>query len=266
MSYYGIDATSSSNFFESYFSTGNSTKKNNNSSDLSGLFASTAGSTLGDYSLLQSGAYKKLLKSYYKTVEGKDGKGGQAGETDSTQDMLNAKSAASKLKEVASGLVDNSKLFESVKDKDGKEVLDEDGNKTYDREGIKKAVKSFVEAYNAALDSSSELDNTSVLSTTLRMVKDMESHGSLLKSIGITIGEGNKLEIDEEKLDKANINDLKTIFNGRNSLASRVAQRASQIYNITNKGAYTNTRAATYTFDGTTSVMGNTTNYLNDLI
>lgn len=262
-SYYGIDTTSSSNFFDSYFNTNNNTnssKKSNDTSGISNLFANSGSGVLGDYALIQSGSYKKLMQAYYKSVS-------ESGENeDSTKDMLTAKSDASTLNKTAAGLVDNKKLFESLKDKDGKEILDEDGNKTYDRDGIKKAVQSFVDEYNALLDSAGELNNTSVLSKTLRMVKDVDVNSNLLNKVGIKIGSDNKLTIDEEKFAKADISDLKTLFNGKNSLADKISQKSAQIYNITNSNAYTNTRAATYTFDGTTSVLGTKNGYLNDLI
>lgn len=262
MSYYGIDSTSSTNFFDSYFKTEDTSKKNKNQdiSGLSNLFANSGSGTIGDYALIQSGSYKKLMKVYYASVSESEEN------ADSTKDMLSAKTDASNLQATAKGLVDNKKLFESLKDKDGNEILDENGKKTYDREGIKKAVQKFVDDYNAALDSASNLDNTSVLSRTLRMVKDTQVNSSLLSKVGIKIDKENKLTIDEEKFANADISDLKTLFNGRNSLADKVSRRAEQIYNITNNNAYTNTRAATYTFNGTTSILGTTNGYLNDLI
>lgn len=262
-SYYGIDTTSSSNFFDSYFNTSNNTsssKKSNDTTGISSLFASSGSSVLGDYALIQSGSYKKLMQAYYKSISESEEN------EDSTQDMLTAKADASALNKTAAGLVDNKTLFESLKDEDGKEILDEDGNKTYDRDEIKKAVQSFVDEYNALLDSAGDLNNTSVLSKTLRMVKEMDVNSNLLSKVGIKIGSDNKLTIDEEKLAKADISDLKTLFSGKNSLADKISQKAAQIYNITNSNAYTNTRAATYTFDGTTSVLGTKNGYLDGLI
>ena len=48
---------------------------------------------------------------------------------------------------------------------------------------------------------------------------DKTSH--LLSKIGITIGKGNKLELDEDELKKADISSLKTIFTGYNSFAGK---------------------------------------------
>lgn len=259
MSFYGIDGVSSDSFFDSYFTNDSTSKKQQKASTLDSLMGGAAGS-IGDYSLIQSGAYKKLLSSYYKTISEKDKK------EDSTTSMLTVKGDAEALNKTASALVDNKKLFESLKDKDGKEILDEKGNKTYDREGIKKALKSFVDEYNALLDSTGKLENTSALSNTLRLIKTVDTHKNLLQSVGIKVGSDNKLTIDEEKLDTADISKLSTLFNGRNSLADKVAGKTAQLYNIANSNAYTNTRAATYTFDGTTSTLGKTNTYLDGLI
>lgn len=254
MSVSGVD----NNVFNAYF--GNNNNTGSNSIFGTGVSSSSA---LGDYALIKSGSYKKLLKAYYaKTSSDKSAEEN----TDSTADMLTAKGHASDLKSAASALVGNSALFETVKDEDGKDVLDEDGKKTYDRKAIKEKVKAFVDSYNETLQSAGDLDSTSVLSATLRMVKGTAAYKNLLSSVGITIGEENKLQIDEEKLDSADINDLKTVFSGRNSFADQVSTRASQIYNITSNQAYTNTRAATYTFNGTTSMLGTTNGYVNDLI
>ena len=62
---------------------------------------------------------------------------------------------------------------------------------------------------------------------------DKTSH--LLSKIGITIGKGNKLELDEDELKKADISSLKTVFTGYNSFAGKTAQKAAGILNAANR-------------------------------
>ena len=53
----------------------------------------------------------------------------------------------------------------------------------------------------------------------------------MLSKIGISVGKGNKLELDEEKLKKADIHSLKTLFTGYNSFADRIYMKATSISN-----------------------------------
>lgn len=71
-------------------------------------------------------------------------------------------------------------------------------------------------------------------------------NSSLLSKIGITIGKGNKLELDEEALKKADISSLKTVFTGYNSYASKVSQKAASIGNAANRATATYTNNGTY--------------------
>ena len=73
---------------------------------------------------------------------------------------------------------------------------------------------------------------------------DKTSH--LLSKIGITIGKGNKLELDEDELKKADISSLKTVFTGYNSFAGKTAQKAAGISNAANRASATYTNNGTY--------------------
>lgn len=73
---------------------------------------------------------------------------------------------------------------------------------------------------------------------------DKTSH--LLSKIGITIGKGNKLELDEDELKKADISSLKTVFTGYNSFAGKTAQKAAGISNAANRANATYTNNGTY--------------------
>ena len=73
----------------------------------------------------------------------------------------------------------------------------------------------------------------------------------LLNKVGITIGENNTLSLDEEKFKAANMSDLKALFSGSGSLADRVSQKASTMYNQSANQLAVNQGKMTYTMYGT---------------
>ena len=72
---------------------------------------------------------------------------------------------------------------------------------------------------------------------------------NVLSKVGITVGKGNKMELDEDKLKKADIGTLRILFIGHNSFASKVSMKATSISNAAawssgtykNNGKYNNT-------------------------
>lgn len=210
-----------------------------------GLFGTGYGSSSGDwmsnllsmtadYNSIRSGAYSKLLKAYYSKDASSTVKNLASDDTDKTTDktIALAKSDADDLNKSASALIAtgskslfNKKEIETTDEETGEKVTTVD----YDRKAITSAVKSFVEDYNSAVESGSDVDNTRILQKTLAMTQITNSNSNLLSKVGITIEKGNKLAVDEEKLNEADISTLKTLFNGSGSYASEIASRASQI-------------------------------------
>ena len=79
-----------------------------------------------------------------------------------------------------------------------------------------------------------------------------ESNENVLLKIGLTVGKGNKLELDEEALKKADINTLKTLFTGHNSFADKVSMKASSISNAAAR--YVGTYKSNGTYNNALSV------------
>ncbi|MDE5966525.1 MAG: hypothetical protein K2G89_06805 [Lachnospiraceae bacterium] len=82
----------------------------------------------------------------------------------------------------------------------------------------------------------------------------------VLESVVITIGTGNKLEVDESKLKEERITTLTTLFKGSNSYADRISQRSAEIAGIStgkNRTASTYTSSGTYS-DTISKLIGNT--------
>ena len=71
-----------------------------------------------------------------------------------------------------------------------------------------------------------------------------DKSSNMLAKIGITIGKGNKLELDEDALKKSDISSLKSVFTGHNSSASKISQKATSIENAANRATatYTNNK------------------------
>lgn len=205
------------------FGVNNNTNLFNSMFGTTGAGSSTGGSSvLGDYALIQSGAYKKLLNAYYD----EDRKNTGSGPVEETPEqkaektaLATMKTAASDLKKAAAALNDVTALDE----KTGKLASTAD-------ERLEK-VKDFVKAYNSLLDGTNDVENSKVLQKTLWMIDDFKANQKLLGDAGIKIGADNKLTIDEEKFKAAKDSTLNTLFNGRNSMAGKVMNKAFDISN-----------------------------------
>lgn len=208
-------------------------------------------SSLGDYSSLRTGTYRKLLKSYYETKDSSATPSTSAGTVDSTEkkSLIAAKASADTLAEEAKKLK-NGTLFEK------KEITTKDATtgssvttKDYDYDAIYKAVKGFVDSYNNVLEDASEVDTKSVLRNTLYMTNQTAAYKNSFSKVGITIGSDNKLSVNEAAIKKADINDLKTLFTGFQSFASKTAQKASAISSASSVASGTKTYTKTGAYD-----------------
>ena len=59
-------------------------------------------------------------------------------------------------------------------------------------------MKSFVEDYNDVVEQAGNSNSKDVLRNAVWMTGITESNENMLSNIGITVGKGNKLELDEE--------------------------------------------------------------------
>ena len=225
------------------------TSKYNSNVDFSALFSGTSDSSsvgntnmLSDYAAIKNGSYGKLMKAYYakQDAEKLSGKG------DTSQKLTLMKTSADSLKKSADALNDSS-LWEKKKikkkdEKTGEEIEVED----YDWDKITKAVKSFVEDYNDVVKEAGESNTKDVLRNASWMTGMTDKNSNMLAKIGITIGKGNKLELDEDALKQADISSLKTVFTGYNSFVSKISQKATGISNAANRASATYTNNGTY--------------------
>ena len=209
------------------------TSKYNVNTDYSLLFGGTptvsSGGTfsLSDYASIKNGSYGKLLKAYYAQEDAQKVYSNQ----DSVQKSTMIKSGADALKKSADALMNDS-LWEKKKLTKKDETTGEESEiEDYDWDKITKAVKAFISDYNDVIEQAGESNSKEVLRNAVWMTGTTEANENVLSKIGITVGKGNKMELDDEKLKKADIGTLKTLFTGHNSFASKVSMKANSISN-----------------------------------
>ncbi len=175
-------------------------------------------SFLSDYYSIRSGSYKKLLTAYY-AKNGEDAKISTSTSADSSKDLVNIREATDELKESADALIKQGKKSVFAKDEDG----------NYDMDKVTKAVKQFVDDYNSTIEATEDSNTSSIASNSASLIRITQANENLLKKAGITIDADFKLKFDEAEFKKANMTDVRTLFNGTGSYAYNVSARASMI-------------------------------------
>lgn len=215
-------------------------------STLLGGSMNAAGNMLSDYASIKNGSYGKMMKAYCARQEAE--KATVSG--DNAQKLTLMGSCADSLKKSAEALSDPA-LWEKKKiTKKDEKTREESEIEDYDWEAITKAVKSFVSDYNAVVEQAGNSDTKKVLQNAVWMTDMTDKTQKLLSKIGINIGKGNKLELDEDDLKKANINTLKTMFSGHGSFADKVSQKAGSISRAASVAAAAAKAKTTYTRNG----------------
>ncbi len=274
-----ISGMNNNNFL---FSSGN--VRNNNLAGLTNSLFGGGSSVLGDYAMIKSGTYKKLLNAYYKT----DRVSSDSSDSESTTKKSNRydRFAEKKLMEAQDKKAEENNKYVTIRNEAGdlrtsafalnsytlyREKTAEDGTTSYDRDGIKNAVKSFVTDYNNLLTASSKVDSnimaSGVSSSISSLMKQTKSNEAALNAIGISIGKDNKLVLDEEKLGSADISAISSLFKGSNSYGNSVSTKASEIARQANTTAFNATRtSSSYSQGGRYSVTGYTNNILDQFL
>lgn len=227
----------------SYYDNSVWTQNNKFNSFLAGLSVSSEPTAfnLGDWSMIKSGTYGKLMKAYYAQE-----KAGKTSSGDSPQKMtLMAGNTSAMEKSVRNLMKDSLWEKKAIKEKDektGEETTKED----YDWKSITKAVKSFIDDYNSVIDAAGEANSKEVLRNAVMMTKTTSVSENLLAKVGITVGKGNKLELDEDELKKADISTLKSLFTGHNSYASKMQYRANNMIHAASLAGAVYTSSGSY--------------------
>jgi len=203
----------------------------NNYSTSSSSSTDANSTILRDYASIRNGSYKKLLQAYYNKTGTTTVDSSTSTSSDSTKTIARTQSAATDLISSANALT--AKGTKSLFKEKEITTTDSAGNKTtttgYDKEALYKAVSNFVSDYNTMITEGAEAESTSILKPTLSMTRLTTSNKNLLSQVGITVGSDNKLSINEDTFKKADINAIKTLFNGSISYAAEISSKASMV-------------------------------------
>ncbi len=253
--FYGIDSSSSKSFFSSMFSTSSS-----------GSWYSDMSSLMGDYGAIRNGSYGKLLKSYYAQQKDDDSEKKTrtvdtsklndvlsyktAKTTESTSKDTNASTASKPMVQISADANATKTAADALMTKGSDSVFrmklqtDAKTGRTayaYDSDKIYKAVKDLADSYNAMIKDAESVDNSSVRTQISSLIQKVNGYEDAFEDMGISIHADNSLSIDEETFKKADMNDVRTVFNGTNSLSSDIYQRAAVVETASKNAADTAT-------------------------
>lgn len=191
--------------------------------------------SLADYASIKNGSYGKLMKAYYgrddSKVKSSVSKLVNSNAADQAKTISALKSSTDSLKKVTGELMATGK--DSIFAEKDLKQKDENGVETtvkgYDTDAIYKKVSAFADAYNSVISAALKSDNSRVLRAAAGMTTESAANEKMLAKIGITIGEDNKLSVDEKAFKEADMSTVKTMMNGLGSYAYDMNAKASMI-------------------------------------
>ncbi|MBQ3105397.1 MAG: hypothetical protein IJC59_06005 [Lachnospiraceae bacterium] len=108
-----------------------------------------------------------------------------------------------------------------------------------DKEALYTAVSDFVSDFNTVLEKGSASTVSSIIGMTGRLKDSADDHAQMLKEIGISVGE-KALTVDKEAFLNADMEQVKELFNEKNSFGYFTADRAESIELTANNEANRN--------------------------
>lgn len=186
-------------------------------------FGSSIYNNLSQLSSIRSRAYSKALTAYY----------GKSSHTEPAKKAAKSKyfdypSAANtdltKISRESSELVAASKKLTE----NGKDSLFS-SQETYDPDAAYKAAGAFVSSYNETLAAAGKTTNSTVRSSLNSMTKMAGIMTKSLDSIGITVGKGGNLSIDEETFKNADFEKVRSMLGASGSFARIIASSAQRL-------------------------------------
>lgn len=206
------------------------------SSSISTLFSSlgnSAGSDLlginySDYACIKNGSYGKLMRSYYAlNSDSTSSKSSSVSKASSTSTSKDTTKTLAAIEEDAQSLTDSAKALYSRTDN---KVFSKDSKGNYDTDLIYDKVSDFVEDYNSLVSSSAKSSSGSIGNAVSVMTSLTGSKSDTLEKVGITYNsKTGTLSIDEESFKSADMDQVKSLFNGTGSYAYAVATQSSMV-------------------------------------
>lgn len=209
---------------------------------------------LSDYASIKNGSYFKLMKAYY----GQTGKANEivnnskrttSTSADSADTLTSIQKSTDELKESADALLEkgNKSVF---KEQDGEINTDK----------VYKAVNDFVKDYNSVVSSTEDSNTKSIATRSMNMINNTSIYEKQLSQIGITINDDFTLSLNEDAFKKADMADVKNLFNNTGSYAYKTSAQSSLINFAADTEA---SKANTYNYNGTYNNAYNTGNLFN---
>lgn len=233
-----------------FWNTTNSMFGSNNSTNLYSLFSERAS--------IKNGTYKRLLKSYFSSVDqGSDGKTSASrrrGGSNIIDKLLEEKKHPTVSKDtekansnLTSGLGSlNSSVAALQKDS----LYEDTENGKTAVEKVTDAVKSYVNSYNDVVTASKGSTLTNKTAYVANMMGYTSKNKDQLAEIGVTLKQDGTLQLDETKLKNTDVSKVQKLFSKENiqSYGSLISSRAK----FAGAGASTSTNSTTNDKDTTT--------------
>lgn len=208
-------------------------------------------SSLGDLSLMRSGVYTKMLRSYYE-------KTGDAESTSKTSSKTKEKNSyetelTNKVSELKNSTGNNA--LSSVKStaqalQSAADSLSDMDFEKSSRDDLYAGVKKMLDSYNSVLESVEKTDNISITQSTSWMTSDVKAHEKQLAKVGISIDADQQFSIDKEAFAKADLTDIQSLFKGSMGYASKLSKRAGGLYNLASNQIAFNSGKTLYSSSG----------------
>lgn len=204
-------------------------------------------SNFGDLSLMRSGVYTKMLKSYYAKQTSSTDKTSSSGKNSSSEDYLNTiNDKISKLKTSTSD-----EALSSIKSEADqmKKAADAVTTIDYDKtsgDAVYSKAKDLVNTYNSLAKQTGKSDLVSISQSRTWMVNDTKAHEAQWNKIGITIEDDQTLTVDEKKFKEASTSDIKNFLSGASGYASRLSTKANGFYQLASNQLTLNSGTSLY--------------------
>lgn len=211
--------------------------------DYSSLFSSigsAAGNAassnwLGDYAMIKSGSYGKLLKAYYSDAQSSSSSTTTTSKKSNSSNVLdkileekkNPKVSKEAQKANAALTTGLSSLKTSVSALQSDKTYTDTANGQSAADKVVSAMKSYVSNYNEVVNAAKNSTLTNKTAYVANVMSSTAANADKLSEIGIMVNSNGTIELDEAKLKATDISKVQEMFSSKNimSYGSTVASR-----------------------------------------
>lgn len=199
--------------------------------NIASLFGSNSMNSLyGDFATRKSGSYRKLIKSYYSEQKKMNSEIKKAkDELSAFKSQKNDKTTNEPVNSTLNAMKKESDGLKTAAEALGNDDLWKAKDGEYDLEKISGAIKSFANEYNDVIEQSSKVSSKNISQTTNYMKSLTKTMSKALAKVGVNVDKDGKITVDEDAFKKADVKTLKSIFGGKASYGSQIAEKAQEI-------------------------------------